>query len=302
MHPTTRLFLGLALATAPLLTQAAEELPQISLSVTAPIVDSYQNEPGAFIFKRTGDLSENFYVPIRLVGTYTDGPSNIAAPGIDYRVESSAFLDEEPQTSADSYSDIVGVLAMGANHDTFALKIIPMNNWYNHSSKVVVLQIQENPEQFTVEGDSLAEYTIENRSYNLWAEKRTLPNDLADPELDADHDGLSNLAEYALLSDPNKPNSIAYAQPELVNIDGRYLLGVSFDRLSNTEDLLSYSLEVNNGEANWSGTVSSTKIHQTRPNGTERVTLYTADELTDPIPATLFRVKIRLLSRTNTSS
>lgn len=296
-----RAFITLLLFLSTSLSSQTSET-SIALSVIEPVADSYARQPGGFVFTRSGDLSQILYIPIILVGSRTDGPENIAGPGIDYSIETVEFFENEnPVTSATSgYSDVIGAIAMPANSQQVALKVIPASNWYNHSDKVVALEIFDSPESFTISGSSYAEYSITNRSYSLWAENRQLPNTIDDATLDSDKDGQSNLAEYALLSDPQSPSSIGKITPEIVIINETRHLGVTFDRLSEAEDLLEFSLETLSSNSDWQPAATQTLVKETRSDGSETATLYLESE-PDSAPI-LLRVKISLKSSGSGSS
>ena len=140
-------------------------------------------------------------------------------------------------------------------------------------------------------------------SFNDWVQLRLSEQSSAEQDLDADPDadGLSNLLEYALQSDPASPSSSQLPTPETILEDDQPFLSLSYRRIAGGTGNSVEGYSVNNliytvqfspdlGANNWEG--GSENLEELAPpedheDGTETVTVRMINPIEEGSPAFL---------------
>jgi hypothetical protein len=90
--------------------------------------------------------------------------------------------------------------------------------------------------------------------------------------VDADGDGLSNLAEYAFCRAPRSQDNSALSSASIVNDGGNNYLGVTFKRRHKALDLTYIVETTDNLAGTWTETTQQSGTTQDLGNGVEQVT------------------------------
>ncbi len=104
---------------------------------------------------------------------------------------------------------------------------------------------------YTGNGVALSSYQGPATTFSAWQNSHFTPQQLGDPNIsgrdaDPDHDGLSNLLEYAFNADPNNPSS---TNRPTVSLDPTYL-SLTYTKVLSATDL-TYSLEQSTTLGHW---------------------------------------------------
>ncbi len=269
---------------------SAQNLPAISVEVTESVCSEYTLRPGGFIFSRTGDLSQELDFLIALDGS-SSAVNGIAKPGVDYFVHFTEVLSESTMMSyspnAESYTDVVGILEFSAGVGQIFLQVIPMFDDLVEPSERIIIRMVESPEAYTIEGNSVSEFTLKDRNFENW--KEHFLNASALPLEDPDNDGIANLLEYSLVTDPTHGGGGKIIDSYLVKDGNGKRLGIKFRRLKASSDI-GYSLE-KYGEGSWIGVPHHEVIIEDKNDGTEIVVFYESAPV-DEINSSMIRLKV----------
>lgn len=253
---------------------SAQDLPTVSVRVTESICSEYTLKPGGFIFSRTGNLDEKGIILITLVGSSNAVENDIADPGIDYYVNLTEIIPQPEAKSRSSqleyHSNIVGILEISAGSDQLFMQVIPIFDELVEQSEKIIIRINEAPELYTIAGDPETQFTIKDRNYENW--KEYYLDETATAVDDADDDGISNLLEYSLVTDPTNGGGETLIDSYVSEENGIKRLGIKFRRLKGLADI-HYSLEkFSNGL--WVPSAHDEKILLDREDGTEEVAFF----------------------------
>jgi hypothetical protein len=108
-------------------------------------------------------------------------------------------------------------------------------------------------------------------SYDAWNAKHFTSAELTDTSIsgdaaDPDNDGLANLVEYALGSDPKAPGSTGRPTPMIQTLDAQPYLTLSFRRLLLAHGV-SYAVEVSDDLVHWRATAQQAGSAATGQDG-----------------------------------
>ena len=162
-------------------TTITVNLPTVTVIEADAVASEFGNDPGAFTVSRTGSTTAPLTVHFTLTGTATEGA--------DYQTVGTTV--------------VIPVGAASAN-----VTIRPIPDQLVESYESAVLTLQPDP-AYAVDADPVATVSINDSPVDQWryvhfgvnSGNFAISGDNADP----DHDGIPNLVEYAVGSDPNAP-------------------------------------------------------------------------------------------------
>ena len=225
--------------------------PAVSVTASVPKAREYGPTPGEFTFTRTGPSAASLTVNFTIGGTATAG-SDYAAMPLTITIPAgaaSAKLSVTPIPHAVLVSDktVVAILTTSLAYDP------------------------------GVSTD--ANVVIRNRSFANWMTDSLggLPPADQLPLADSDHDGFSNLLEYALKMNPRVPDSVSGPAVGVSDlIGGQRYLTLTFRRLLPPRDV-TYAVEVSDTLAGWDSPPGATVEQSATANGDGTETVVVRD-------------------------
>ena len=219
--------------------------PTVTVAATTPAAAEQGLSAGVFTITRAGDLAAPLVVAYTMSGT--------ATAGVDYAaVAGSVTIPALAASATVALTPLADSIAEGAESATLTLTA---------------------DMAYSVGGS--ATVTIADLPMDAWRFANFTAPELADPVLsgdsaDFDHDGTSNLLEYALNLDPKTP--LVAGLPVASILPGG-ALALTYTRVKSATDL-TYTVEVGNEAGAWSSGAAFTAVAGTVDNGaTESITV-----------------------------
>lgn len=201
--------------------------PTVTVAASQPSAVAGQ-QPGQLTFTRAGSTLGNLLVTYAVAGT--------AHGGSDYAAVAGQVTIPDGVASA---SVVIAAQSGAQNNSTVVLSVSANSN-------------------YAVGASSQATVTI-STPFGAWAQQHfgaQAGSPDAAPTADFDHDGLSNLLEYALGSDPTLASVNALPAPAIRTYGGAPYVSFKFNRSSSSTDL-TYIVEASGDLAKWATVASS---------------------------------------------
>jgi hypothetical protein len=220
--------------------------PTVTVAATVPVARELDTSPAVFTVTRTGPATSPLYVPLAWGGT--------AVSGTHYTTPAPSVLIPAGATSA-------------------TLSITPVADSIAQGDRTVTLSITTD---FSLSAGSpeSASATIRDKPFDAWRFTRFTTEDLADPAIsgdsaDPDADGLSNLLEYALGSEPKTSDATAHSPASGLDNDR---LTLTYTRPASTSDL-TYAIEWSSDLQSWNSGSAFTETLSSTDNGNGTTTV-----------------------------
>lgn len=267
-------------------------LPGKSTSDTA----SYAVSPQVSVIQNSGSIQAVSQGPLGITAAnfWNDGVQAVGGIAVNHKASVVVQLTE---------TNIAVAVADPTQTNTTGITLTfaqPVTQAISLDSGVSIGQLSPTL-QFTAATAGAAGKTFHaSFSYNLtnfiaWQNVHFTPAQLADPTMsgptaDPDHDGINNLMEYALMTDPWQPDAATTIQPGIVV--GYF--GFTFTRRKWAADL-QYTIDVSTNLTTWD--TSGTQFTQSviSDNGVKQLIQVTESSVGKPYPARYFRLRTTYL-------
>ena len=219
--------------------------PTVTVAATTPAAAELGLAAGTFTIARAGDLTAPLLVAYTMSGS--------AAAGVDY-------------------ATLAGSVTIPALAASATVAITPSADSIAEGAETATLTLTADM-AYSVGGS--ATVTIADLPMDAWRFANFTAPELSDPLLsgdaaDFDHDGTSNLLEYALHLDPKTPLLAGLPTASLLPSGA---LALTYTRVKSATDI-TYTIEVGNEAGAWSSGAAFTAVAATVDNGaTESITV-----------------------------
>ncbi|MBC8040807.1 MAG: hypothetical protein H7Y06_09710 [Opitutaceae bacterium] len=222
--------------------------PSVSVTATTTVARESDGQAGIVTITRTGDTTLPLLVNLSAGGT--------AVPGTHYQA-------------------LPATITIAAGQASTTVPVTPVGDSLAQGDRTVTIAIAadfslvRNPAQ-------VASVTIQDKPFDAWRFTRFTTEELADSAIsgdsaDPDADGISNLLEYALGTEPKSPNtSTRLPTPAIDNAR----LTLTYTRPTTTTDL-SYTLEWSDNLSTWHTGPEFTELISSTDNGNGTITVFT---------------------------
>ncbi|MBC8041477.1 MAG: hypothetical protein H7Y06_13105 [Opitutaceae bacterium] len=222
--------------------------PSVSVADTTSVAREADTSPAVFTVTRTGSTTSPLYVPLSWSGTAVSGTHYLNPP--------NAIL-----------------IPAGASSST--LPITPVSDNLAQGDRTITLSVATD---FSLSAGSAASATVtlQDKPFDAWRFTRFTTEELADSAIsgdsaDPDADGISNLLEYALGTEPKSPDTSTRLPTPAIDNDR---LTLTYTRPTTNTDL-TYTLEWSDNLSTWHTGPEFTELISSTDNGNGTITVFT---------------------------